>query len=180
MFEGIILAGFGGQGILMAGRLLALAGMKEGKHVTWIPAYGPEMRGGTANCTVIISDDPIGSPVISMPNTLFIFNQPSLERFIPRLLSGGLLIYDNSLVKYPSPRDDIDIVGVPATKMAVELGDQRVANLIMLGVYVAKKGFPSEETLLSALKETLGEKKASMLEINEKAFWKGMEYGKGA
>jgi len=97
MFESIILAGFGGQGILLAGRLLALAGMKEGKHVTWLPSYGPEMRGGTANCMVIISNEPIGSPIVTFPNTLFIFNQPSLEKFLPKLLPRGALKYMTAL-----------------------------------------------------------------------------------
>ncbi len=180
MFESIILAGFGGQGILLAGRLLALAGMKEGKHVTWLPSYGPEMRGGTANCMVIISNEPIGSPIVTFPNTLFIFNQPSLEKFLPKLLPGGLLIYDSSLVNYNSSRKDIDLVAIPATRLSVDIGDQRVANLIMLGAYVARKGFPSTEKMLSALKETLGEKKASMFEINERAFRKGLTYGKEA
>ncbi|MBC7332300.1 MAG: 2-oxoacid:acceptor oxidoreductase family protein [Synergistetes bacterium] len=178
MFESIILAGFGGQGILLAGKLLALAGMKEGKHVTWIPSYGPEMRGGTANCTVIISDEPIGSPIVTFPKVLFAFNQPSLEKFLPKLLPGGMLIYDSSLVNYDGSRKDIEVVGIPATKDSVELGDRRVANLIMVGAYISKRGFPSETAFLSALKEALGDKKASMLEINEKAFRKGLQYGK--
>ncbi|MCS7233836.1 MAG: 2-oxoacid:acceptor oxidoreductase family protein [Synergistetes bacterium] len=180
MNEKIILAGFGGQGILLAGRLLALAAMKEGKYVTWIPSYGPEMRGGTANCAVTISDDLIGSPIISFPNVLFVFNQPSLEKFLPKLLSKGLLIYDNSLVYYDDRRKDIDVIAIPATQLSVELGDQRVANLIMLGAYISKRGFPSEGAFLSALKEVLGDRKASMFEINEKAFRKGLEYGKSA
>lgn len=180
MFERIILAGFGGQGVLLAGRLLALAGMKEGKHVTWIPSYGPEMRGGTANCSVIISDEPIGSPIVTFPNVLFAFNQPSLEKFLPRLMPNGILIYDSSLVHYDNRREDIEVIALPATQLSVELGDQRVANIIMLGAYISKKGFPSENAFLSALKETLGDKKISMLEINEKAFRKGLEYGKNA
>jgi len=180
MFESIILAGFGGQGILLAGKLLALAGMKEGKHVTWIPSYGPEMRGGTANCTVIISDEPIGSPIVTYPKTLFVFNQPSLEKFLPRLITGGLLIYDSSLVNYDGRRKDIEVIAIPATRESVDLGDRRVANLIMLGAYISKRGFPPEEVFLSALEETLGDKKASMLEVNERAFRKGLEYGKNA
>lgn len=180
MFEKIILAGFGGQGVLLAGKLLALAGMKEGKYVTWIPSYGPEMRGGTANCAVTISDEPIGSPIVSFPNVLFVFNQPSLEKFLSKLLPKGLLIYDSSLVQYDNIRKDIEVISLPATRLSVELGDQRVANLIMLGAYISRKGFPSEDAFLSALKETLGDRKASMFEINEKAFRKGLAYGKSA
>ncbi len=135
--EKIICAGFGGQGILSMGQLLAYAGMDEGKHVTWLPSYGPEMRGGTANCHVILSQEPIDSPIISQATTVVVMNLPSLRKFEPYLESGGLLLINSTLVKEESGRVDVRTLRVPATQCAIDLGRDEVANMVMLGALLA-------------------------------------------
>ena len=176
-YEDLIIAGFGGQGILFIGKLLAYAVMKEGKNVTWIPSYGPEMRGGTANCTVVVSDEEIGSPVITAPRSLIVMNNPSLEAFEPRLKTGGLLVINTSLVTLQPKRNDISIVCVPANKIAMELGNDRAANMVMLGAYIAKTKIAAKETILEALSSVLAKGKAELFELNKTAFEKGMEIG---
>ena len=131
MYQDVIIAGFGGQGVLLVGKLLAHAGMLEGKHVTWFPSYGAEIRGGTANCTVIIADSEIGSPVIRNPSSMLILNEASYRKFEPRLQQGGQLFLNTSLVQWPGTREDIARIDIKANDIAEELGDIRIANMVM-------------------------------------------------
>ncbi|RME54940.1 MAG: 2-oxoacid:ferredoxin oxidoreductase subunit gamma, partial [Caldilineae bacterium] len=137
METSIVIAGFGGQGVLFAGQLLAYAALEADKHVTWIPSYGPEMRGGTANCTVIIADEPIGSPYAPNPDAVIAMNLPSTEKYLPLVRPGGLLLYNSSLVEPPEARPDIQMVPVPATELARAHGNERLANVVMLGALLA-------------------------------------------
>lgn len=169
----VVFAGFGGQGIMTAGQLLAYSGMEEGKKVIWIPSYGPEMRGGTANCTVVISDNRIGSPIINNPMSACVFNRPSLEKFGESLKSGGLLMINSSLIDIRSERDDITEVLIPANDVAIKAGNPKVANMVMLAAYVEATDIVSFETLTKMLNEKLGTRKKELLEINLKAFDEG-------
>lgn len=169
----LIIAGFGGQGILFTGRLLAHSAMLEGKHVTWFPSYGAEVRGGTANCTVIISDEMIGAPAVRNPNTLLIMNEASLKRFEPQLKPQGLLIMNTSLIKNHPVRSDIEIVMIKATDMAEELGNSQVANMVMLGVLIAKIEIINPDIISRALQEIIPEHKKDIISINERAFKRG-------
>jgi 2-oxoglutarate ferredoxin oxidoreductase subunit gamma len=177
LYENVIIAGFGGQGVLFIGRLLAYAAMKEGRNVTWIPSYGPEMRGGTANCTVVISDEVIGSPVITSPYALIVMNNPSLDVFEPRLKTSGLLIINSSLITRESKRNDVTVVKAPANKIAFEIGSDRAANMVLLGVYIARTKVVTKGNILAALQKVLGEKKKQLFEINKAVFEKGIEIG---
>ncbi|WP_054750298.1 2-oxoacid:acceptor oxidoreductase family protein [Ruminiclostridium josui] len=165
----LIIAGFGGQGILSAGRLLAYAGMLEGKNVSWLPSYGPEMRGGTANCSVVISDEPVGSPILDTANVLIVMNGPSLEKFEKSVVSGGLIISDSSLVEAKPVRTDIDFVGIPATQMASDMGNLTYANIIILGKLLAKTEIVSKKSFEAALKKVLPPKKHYMIPDEMKA-----------
>ena len=136
MQRDVIMAGFGGQGILLIGKMLAYAGMREGMEVSWLPSYGPEMRGGTANCTVVISDKPVGSPVIRSPRAVVAMNLPSLEKFEPDVRKGGLLLINSSLINRGAQRDDLTVIEVPANEMASDLGNPRGANMVALGAYL--------------------------------------------
>ena len=147
----MIFAGFGGQGILSMGKFLAYAGMDQGRNVSWLPSYGPEMRGGTANCSVIITDDLIGSPVITNPTSLIVMNRPSLDRFEAMLRPKGLLIMDTDLVTRPAARTDIDIIRIPAQTLAEEIGSKKIANMILLGAVVEKTGVVTIDMLLQAI-----------------------------
>jgi 2-oxoglutarate ferredoxin oxidoreductase subunit gamma len=167
-----LLAGFGGQGVLSMGLNLAEAAMLEGKHVTYLPAYGAEVRGGTANCTVAISDEEIASPVASSPEFVVAMNQPSAVKFQHHIQSGGLFFLNSSLVEAEIIRGDIEIIRVPANKIAEELGNARAANMVMLGAYTRKSGLVEIASVLDALKRTLGAKK-KLIEINEKALKTG-------
>lgn len=173
-YEDVVMAGFGGQGLMFIGKLLAYSAMKEGKNVTWIPSYGPEMRGGTANCTVVISDEEIGSPVIPRPRSLIIMNNPSLETFESRLRNNGLLLFNNSFVTRPIARTDIKTVSIPANELAVAAGDERTANMVMLGAYIACTNVVSKESIVEGLKELFG-KKIELLDKNVRAFDEGMK-----
>ncbi len=175
MHEELVFAGFGGQGVLFAGQLLAYVALEEQKHVTWIPSYGPEMRGGTANCTVVVSDEPIGSPVCRNPSIAVVFNNPSLEKYEPLMKPGGLLIVNQSLIVNPPARDDLEIVQVPATTLASELGEVRVANMILFGALLARRPIVQLETTERVLTEKLGQRKAHMHEINFAALKRGAE-----
>jgi len=175
LYTNVTMAGFGGQGLMFIGKLLAYCAMKRGLNVTWIPSYGPEVRGGTANCTVVISDEPIGSPVISSPETLIIMNNPSLEAFEPKLKKGGLLLVNSDLVTRQATRKDIKMVLVPANEAAIEAGEKRAANMVIFGAYVAKTGIISKEDVASGFKELFGAK-AETLEANMQAFEKGTKY----
>jgi len=173
----VTLAGFGGQGIMTAGQLLAYAGMDEGHKVVWIPSYGPEMRGGTANCTVVVSDKRIGSPIISNPGAALVFNKPSLEKFGARIRPGGMLFINSSLIDFTSGRDDINEYLVPANEMALKIGNAKVANMIMLAVFVEISGVIKFKTLENMLVKKLGAKK-ELLEANRKAFAEGRKLAK--
>jgi 2-oxoglutarate ferredoxin oxidoreductase subunit gamma len=169
----VVFAGFGGQGVMTAGQLLAYAGMDEGKHVIWIPSYGPEMRGGTANCTVVISDSRIGSPIINNPMSACVFNRPSLERFGPAIKKGGLLLINSTLIDIKSGRDDITEMLIPANEVAIKVGSPKAANMVMLAAYVEATDIVSFDTLTTMLKEKLGTRKKELFDINLKAFEEG-------
>jgi len=173
MHEEIIFAGFGGQGVLFAGQLLAYTALAEDKHVTWIPSYGPEMRGGTANCTVVVSDEPIGSPVTRNPTIAVVFNNPSMEKYEELMKPGGLLVINRSLVMIEPSRTDLEIVSIPATALASELGDTKVTNMILFSALLAKRPLVDIETAQDVLIEKLGQRKAHLHEINLAAMRKG-------
>ncbi len=173
MTNKLIAAGFGGQGMMLLGQLIAYAGMLEGKHVTWLPSYGPEMRGGTANCTVIVSDKPIGSPVVATPTEVIAMNIPSMLKFSPALVENGKLFLNSSMIDREPPRTDLEIIKVPANEIADELGNLMVANIIMLGAYIKKTGILSQDSIKSALEHKLMRKKKELLELDIKAFERG-------
>lgn len=169
----IILAGFGGQGILFAGMVLAYAGMDEGYNVSWLPSYGPEMRGGTANVTVIISNEDIGSPVVKHPQVAVLFNKPSMEKFEPLVQPGGLLVYNSSLIDTLSQRTDITYLPVPANDIAEELGNVKMANMVAVGAMVTATDLISLTAIKRALSEHLPPSKLSLLHGNELALQQG-------
>jgi len=171
----IKIAGFGGQGILLLGAAMAQAGMLENFHVSWLPSYGPEMRGGTANCHVNIREKEVGSPMVSNPNVLIAMNRPSLEKFEDDLVKDGLIIYDSSLIDTEPTRDDVEILAIPATKMADELGNTRIANMIVLGVYMGYTGLMGKETIYESLKSAIKHKR--FMDINIRAVDKGYQFG---
>jgi len=175
MQEELIFSGFGGQGALFAGMVLAYAGMDNGKNVTWIPSYGPEMRGGTAHVTVIISDEEIGSPVIRHPSAAIVLNNPSMETYELLVKDGGVLVYNSSLISATPARPEINYVPVPANDIASELGSIRMANMVTLGALVAVTGILPLETVGQALREHLPESKRPMLEPNLQALERGAE-----
>ncbi|MCE5194574.1 MAG: 2-oxoacid:acceptor oxidoreductase family protein [Nitrospiraceae bacterium] len=172
----ILIAGFGGQGILFLGKLLAYSGMIEGKEVTWFPSYGAEVRGGTANCTVVISDEMIGSPVVRDPEILLVMNTASLNKFQPRLKKGGQLIFDSSLIKDPELRSDINVLDVPASDIASSIGSTKYANMVMLSSLLAKTGVIKEQSAIAALEEMISGKKKAFLDVNKEAILKGRKY----
>jgi len=165
----IIIGGFGGQGVVSAGSILARAAMAEEKFVTQMVSYGAEMRGGTANSTVVISDSQIASPVIERPDVAILLNQPSLDKFEERIVSGGLAVVNTSLVTRRIQREDLDVVKIDATDTANRLGNVRVANIVALGALVAKTGIVKMESVEGAIEEVFGQKKAGLIEINIKA-----------
>ncbi len=168
----VVFAGFGGQGVMTAGQLLAYTAMEEGKQVVWIPSYGPEMRGGTANCTVVVSDKRIGSPIINSPMSACVFNRPSLDKFGPILKKNGLLLINNSLIDVTCERDDLRQILVPCNEIAMKAGSPKVANMVMLAAYVAATDIVSFKTLKKVFMEKMGKKK-ELLDINYKAFEEG-------
>jgi len=172
----LIISGFGGQGTLYAGQLLSYAAMDAGKFVTWIPSYGPEMRGGTANCTVVVSDDEIGSPTVLYPTVVLAMNLPSLDKYEPLVKSGGWLIVNESMVNREPTRKDIHIIMVPANKIAQDLGNERAANLVMLGAVMANQPFLPEGALERALEAHTGERMKRFLGSNIKALEAGYQY----
>ena len=170
----VIMSGFGGQGLMMIGKLLAYAGLQEKKEVTWLPSYGPEMRGGTANCTVVLSDKPIGSPLISSPKAALIMNRPSLDKFAPMIHKDGILVVNSSMISVNSGRTDIRTFRIKADELAGELGSRRSANLVMLGAYIGLDEVVSHKTLIKAIEKTFASKK-QFIDVNRKAFMKGYE-----
>jgi 2-oxoglutarate ferredoxin oxidoreductase subunit gamma len=179
MQNDVILAGFGGQGVLLIGKMLALAGMSEGKQVSWMPSYGPEMRGGTANCTVVISDRPVGSPVIRSPRGVVALNLPSLDKFEPALRPGGVLVTNTSLITRDASRDDVMIIRVAANEVANELGNPRGANMVALGAYVGASEAVSMEEVEQVVRNSFA-KKPKLIDVNLEALHKGFEIGKQA
>lgn len=176
MIHEIVIAGFGGQGVMSMGQWLAYAGMAEDKHVSWLPSYGPEQRGGTANVSVVISDDPIGSPVITKPSVAVVLNRPSFEKFEPTVKEGGLLIVNASLISEHSKREDINVVEIPATDMANELGESKVANAIIIGALVKHTQFLDEESIIGALTHVLSKSKEHLIDLNREAMEKGKAF----
>ncbi len=172
----IIIAGSGGQGVLFLGRLMAYSAMLGGKEVTWFPAYGAEMRGGTANCTVIISDEMIGSPVTGNPDILIVMNKASHDRFSHRLLKGGLLLYDSSLLALDRQRDDIEILNVPASEMSASLKNTKSANMVLLGAFVAVNGMLPLESVISAINEITPSRRKDSLAANKDLIMKGYTF----
>ncbi len=176
MKEKLLIAGFGGQGVLLAGVVLANSGMMEGAEVSWMPSYGPEMRGGTANCHVTISDKPIGSPIVEVPDSVILMNRPSVEKFEGKLKPGGVMIVNSSLAGKCISRKDARIYLVPANDIALELGNNKIANIVMLGAYVRVTGIVKGETVEDAIKNVIGQKKAELIELNILALKRGMEF----
>ena len=180
-YEEVIIAGFGGQGILLAGRLLAQTAMKAGKEVTFMPAYGAEVRGGTSNCAVIVADEPIASPIVSKPNSLIAMNKASLNKFAPRLKNGGLLVMNSSLIdSKPQLDDTIEIIAVPADELAVELGNRKAANMVAIGAYLQKRGHLAPDAAAEALPDVLAKRYHQTLPVNAKALRRGAEFTKNS
>jgi 2-oxoglutarate ferredoxin oxidoreductase subunit gamma len=175
--EEVLIAGFGGQGIILAGKLLAQTAMKDGKEVTYMPSYGPEVRGGTANCMVIIADEPIDSPFVSKPDSLIAMNKASLSKFSPRLKAGGLLVMNSSLIEdKPELDETIAIVVVPADDIAVELGNQKVANMVALGAYLQSRRIFGPDAAAGSLPSVLSKRHHNTLTVNIKALHRGAEF----
>lgn len=172
----IIFAGFGGQGLLFAGKIVAQAGLLDGKEVSWLPSYGPEMRGGTCNCSVTVSTDPVGSPLVVEPDVVVAMNQPSVYKFIDAVVPGGLMIVDSTLVPDIPERDDIAIVKVPSTQLADEAGFKQLANVILTGKLYAETKFCSKDAIDAALTKIIPARKAKLLEPNQKALAMGMDF----
>jgi len=174
MKEEIILAGFGGQGIMLIGKLLAYAGMKEGFEVSWMPSYGPEMRGGTANCIVKISTNRIASPLSSNPDSLIVMNLPSLEKFESYIKSSGSIYLNSSLIKKDVLRTDInDIMKIPANSIAKDIGNPKIANMVMLGAYLANNDYINIDTVKESLPEVLSVRRHNLIKMNEEALDNG-------
>ena len=176
MQQEVIIAGFGGQGVLFAGQLLSYTALDEGKEVTWIPSYGPEMRGGTANCTVVISDEEIGSPFVKNPTAVIAMNLPSLEKFEDMVEEGGVLVVNASMVNREVERDDIKVVSIPANEIAQEIGSERAVNMVMLGALLGNLDLLSLDALDKALDNHLPERHKKFLPMNKEALRRGAEY----
>jgi len=176
MTHEMIIAGFGGQGVLSMGMTISYAAMLEGKEISWMPSYGPEMRGGTANCIVIVSDKKISSPIITEFNTAIVLNQPSMDKFSNAVRPGGLLLYDSTNIPTPSNRTDITVLGIPAAEEAARLDNLRVANMVLLGAFLSITGTIDAASIPEALKKVLPERYHNLLPLNEKALHLGMNY----
>lgn len=178
MTKEFIFAGFGGQGMLLIGKFLAMACMLDGKHVSWLPSYGPEMRGGTANCSVIVSDEVVGSPIIEEADVIVAMNGPSLDKFENKVRPGGVLVINSSIVERKCERDDITVVYCDSMKIAEEVGNPKGANVAILGAMMAKCDIVSLDKMTEAIRIELGERKARFLEGNKKALMAGLEAAK--
>ncbi|HPX02992.1 MAG TPA: 2-oxoacid:acceptor oxidoreductase family protein [Synergistaceae bacterium] len=170
-------AGFGGQGVMVLGQLVAYGAMKEGKFVTWLPSYGPEMRGGTANCGVTVSSRPIGSPFVASADVVVALNQPSLDKYEASVKTGGFLIYNSDMAKYTPTRDDIRVIPVNASQIAGNIGNEKAVNVILLGVVIAISDLISDDTAREIIKQKLGSRKPEFLESNMKAYEEGRKIG---
>ena len=175
MYQGIRIAGFGGQGVVSAGILLAQAGVENKLNASWLPSYGPEMRGGTANCSVVVSDGEVYTPIVSVPDTVIVMNEPSLPKFEPMLKKGGLLILNSSLVNSRPVRKDIQVICVPCNQIAEKVGMARVANLVALGAFIKATGAVTLESVAHAMKKVYKRAKPEMLELNQKALQAGFD-----
>jgi 2-oxoglutarate ferredoxin oxidoreductase subunit gamma len=175
LLEEMIFAGFGGQGVLSMGMIMAYAGMMEGREVCWMPSYGPEMRGGTANCIVTLSDEVISSPIVSKFDSVVVLNQPSLEKFEGAIKNHGLLVYDSTNIITPATRVDIRIVAVPASAEAAAMENTKIMNMIVLGALLGMKQIVAIESVLEGLKKVLPERHHKLIPLNEKALRRGME-----
>lgn len=173
MHHEIVMAGFGGQGIMSMGQLIAYAAMLEEKQVSWLPSYGPEMRGGTANCTVILSTDKIGSPIVSNPSCSIVMNKPSLDKFEPLIVKDGLLIYNSSLIDHQPERTDINIIPVPANEIANEVGSSRIANMVALGAFIGATEAVSIDSIIESLKKILSADRQNLIGLNKIALERG-------
>lgn len=176
MIQKVIFAGFGGQGVLFAGKTLAYAGMDNDLQISWLPSYGPEMRGGTANCSVIISDDPIGSPVITTPDILIAMNKPSLEKFENAVAPGGLIVLDSFLIDKKVERDDLEVIYIPAKQLAEENGNANLGNMIMLGAALRREGMLSLDAVCKSVEEHTPPARAALAEVNKKMITIGYQY----
>ena len=176
MMNQILIAGFGGQGVLFAGKFLAYKGLIEGKQVSWLPSYGPEMRGGTANCSVIVGDEPIGSPIVNAPNTLIAMNLPSLQKYENAVVPGGLILVDSSLIAEKVSRTDVKVCYVPATKLANDSGFSTLANMILIGKLLKESDDMSFDHTEDALKKVIPARKMNLLDVNLKALETGYNF----
>lgn len=177
--EEIVIAGFGGQGVMLAGKLLAQTAMRAGKEVTYMPSYGAEVRGGTANCMVIIADNKIACPVVGRPDSLIVMNKASLTKFGPRLKNGGLLVMNRSLIdSEPQVDDSVEIVAVPADELAVELGSHKSTNMVAVGAYLQKRGYLTPDEAAQALPDAIARRYHKTLPVNIEALHKGAEFVK--
>ena len=174
--QNYLLSGFGGQGILFAGKFLAYKGLTAGQQVSWLPSYGPEMRGGTASCSVIVSDDPVGSPIVSNPDILVAMNLPSFDKFESTVVPGGMIFADSTLIERKAVRDDVKVFYIPATQLASDNGFPTLANMIIVGKILKELGQFDEDALRAALGKVISAKRADMLETNLKAMKIGAEY----
>lgn len=175
----VIISGFGGQGVLFAGQLLAYTALDSGFHVTWFPSYGPEMRGGTAHCTVVISDEEIGAPIVSRPETVIVMNLPSLEKYEPLMQPDGLLVLNSSLVDREVQRGDLESVTVPANEVAEELGDRRLANMVLLGAMLQRNPIFSLDQVWDSLQVHIPAHRRNLLAANHEALQKGFALAAG-
>ena len=174
----ILIAGFGGQGILFSGKFLAYKGLMEDIQVSWLPSYGPEMRGGTANCNVILSDDPVGSPIVTTPDVLIAMNLPSLEKYVNTVIKGGQIYVDSSLIDAKVMRDDVDVFYIPATQMAKDEGISSLANMIIIGHMLENNENMSFDGVDTVVEKLVPPKKAALKELNMKALTLGKNYKK--
>lgn len=173
----MICAGFGGQGVLTIGKFIAQSGMKEGKNVSWLPSYGPEMRGGTANVSTVVSDEPIASPIVSFPDILVALNQPSIDKFAPSVRKGGVVIMNTNMCPHGCPREDVELVAAPMSDIALEIGSMMVLNMLAIGIVIGKTGLIKYETMEEDLNSFLKAKNPDLLEKNLAAIKRGIEIG---
>ena len=172
----IVIAGFGGQGLLFSGKVLAYAALMEQRELSWLPSYGPEMRGGTANCNVIISDSPVGSPIVQNPNVLMVMNTPSLDKYEKDVVPGGKIFVDSAMVSRKVTRDDVEVYYIPATRMAGEMGMPNLANMILLGAIVKATGCVGDEAVMAGLKKIVSARHADLLDANMQAMQAGKDF----
>jgi len=176
MTHQILIAGFGGQGVLFAGKFLAYKGMVEDKNISWLPSYGPEMRGGTANCSVVLSDMPVGSPIITNPDVLVAMNLPSLQKFVDAVVPGGKIFIDSTLIEAKVERTDVEVFYIPATQMAKDAGFSTLANMILMGKVIKETGAVRFDNNLETLKSFIPAKKEKLIDINCQALQAGYDF----